>query len=169
MKKEGVLKVKRLSSTAELPCYALDSDLGFDLRADESITLAPYEQKEVKTGVAIQIPDNHIGLIRDRAGIVTKMGVHTAAGTFDPGFRGEVSIVLINFGEQTIQVEKGMRIAQMIIMPVSKVKIQEVKSLPLTERYDRGFLSTGLNNGEKEKNKNTRIFRFKRKKEVKNA
>ncbi|MFH1500390.1 MAG: dUTP diphosphatase [archaeon] len=158
-----VLKVKRLSRTAELPSYSMGSDLGFDLRADESVTLAPYEQKAVKTGIAIQIPEKFIGLIRDRAGIVTKMGVHTAAGTFDPAFRGEITVVLINFGEQTIQVEKGMRIAQMIILPVAKPSIQEVKSLPITERYDRGFLSTGLNEKEILK-KEKKFFRLRSKK-----
>ena len=138
------LNVKKLFSDVSLPEYALSSDVGFDLRANETVTLQPFEQKVVRTGIAIKIPEGHVGLVRDRAGITTKMGVHTAAGTFDPAYRGEVSIVLINFGEETVQVEKGMRIAQMIILPVKKVKIKEVKQLDLTDRYDRGFGSTGM-------------------------
>lgn len=139
-----ILKVKRFFHDVSLPEYAMSSDVGFDLRANETINLAPFEQKTIRTGMAMQIPDGHVGLIRDRAGITTKMNVHTAAGTFDPAYRGEVSVVLINFGEETVQIEKGMRIAQMIIMPVRKVKIQEVKKLDLSDRYDKGFGSTGM-------------------------
>lgn len=142
--KEDTLEVKKLFSDVYLPEYALSSDVGFDIRANETITLQPFEQKTVRTGIALKIPEGHVGLIRDRAGITTKMNVHTAAGTFDPAYRGEVSIVLINFGEETVQVEKGMRVAQMIILPVKRVKIKEVKQLELTDRYDRGFGSTGM-------------------------
>jgi len=141
---KDALLVKKFFPDVSLPEYALPSDVGFDLRANETITLAPLEQKEVKTGIAIQIPEGHVGLVRDRAGIITKMNVHTAAGTFDPAYRGEVSVILVNFGDDSVQIEKGMRIAQMIILPVKKVKIKEVKQLPVTERYDRGFGSTGM-------------------------
>lgn len=151
MKKEGkteknVLNVKRFFHDVSLPEYALSSDVGFDLRANETVSLAPFEQKNVRTGIAVQIPEGHVGLIRDRVGITTQMNVHTAAGTFDPAYRGEVSIVLINFGEESVEIEKGMRIAQMIIIPVVKARIQEVKSLPISDRYDRGFGSTGMKN-----------------------
>ncbi len=138
------LKVQKINKEAEIPSYALESDVGFDLRAVEDVTLEPYEQKKVKTGIIIEIPKGHVGLIRDRAGIVTKMGVHTAAGTFDPAYRGEVSIILVNFGDETVKIEAGMKICQMIIIPVTKVKIKQVKSLSATERHDRGFGSTGI-------------------------
>lgn len=139
-----VLKVKKFFSNLELPEYALESDVGFDLRAAEKVSLAPMEQKTVRTGIAIQIPEGHVGLVRDRVGIITKLGVHTAAGTFDPAFRGEVSIVLVNFGDEACLIEPGMRIAQMIVIPVTKVKIQEVSRLDITDRYDRSFGSTGM-------------------------
>ena len=141
---EKVLNVKKFFHDVSLPEYALASDVGLDIRANETVTLAPFEQKTVRTGIAIEVPQGHVGLIRDRAGITTKMNVHTAAGTFDPAYRGELSIVLINFGEETIEIEKGMRIAQLIILPVVKVKVKEVKSLPVTGRYDRSFGSTGM-------------------------
>jgi len=141
---ENVLNVKKFFHDVSIPEYALDSDVGFDLRANETVSLAPFEQKTVRTGIAVEIPKGCVGLIRDRAGITTKMNVHTAAGTFDPAYRGEVSVVLINFGEETVQIEKGMRIAQMIIIPVVKVKIKEVKALSVTDRYDRSFGSTGM-------------------------
>ena len=141
---KNILKVKKLLSGIELPEYAFPTDVGLDLRAAEAVSLAPYEQKAVKTGIALEIPEGHVGLIRDRAGIITKMGIHTAAGTFDPAYRGEVSVVLINFGEESVSVEPGMRIAQIIIIPVTKVQIKEVKELGETERHDRGFGSTGM-------------------------
>jgi len=143
-KPETILKLKKLSKDVELPEYALDTDLGFDIRANETVTIPISEQRTIKTGFAIEIPEGHIGLVRDRAGIITKMGLHTAAGTFDPAYRGEVSIVLVNCGEHDVQVEKGMRIAQMIILPVTKAKLKEVKELSSTERDKRGFSSTGF-------------------------
>jgi dUTP pyrophosphatase len=136
--------VKKFSADAALPEYMIQSDVGLDIRANETVMIRPLEQKIVRTGIAIKIPDNHVGLIRDRAGIVSKMNVHTAAGTFDPAYRGEVSIVLINFGEETVEIEKGMRIAQLVIIPITKVKVKQVDSLPITERYDKGFGSTGM-------------------------
>lgn len=139
-----VLEVKKLSKDAVLPQYYLGSDIGIDLVAVEDVAFAPMEQKEVKTGIAIKIPEGHVGLIRDRAGIVTKMNVHTVAGTFDPGYRGEVSILLVNFSDEEVEIGKGMRVAQMIIMPVSKVVIKEVKSLDKTERGEKGFGSSGI-------------------------
>jgi len=144
-KKAGnVLLVKKFFSDVCLPEYMLASDVGLDIRANEDITLKPLEQKAVRTGIAIKIPEGHVGLVRDRAGIVSKMNVHTAAGTFDPAYRGEVSVVLINFSDDTVEIEKGMRIAQLVIMPVAKVKVQEVGKLPFTERYDKSFGSTGI-------------------------
>lgn len=139
-----VLEVKKFFDGALLPAYAMESDVGIDLRSWESAVLRPMEQKAIRTGIAIKIPEGHVGLIRDRAGIVSKMNVHTAAGTFDPAYRGEISIVLINFSDDTVQIEKGMRIAQLIIIPVTKVKVTEVKKLDITERYDKGFGSTGI-------------------------
>jgi dUTP pyrophosphatase len=141
---KDTLLVKKFSSEACLPEYMMSTDVGLDIKANENIILRPLEQKTVRTGIAIKIPENHVGLIRDRAGIVSKMNVHTAAGTFDPAYRGEVSIVLINFGDDTVEIEKGMRIAQLVIIPVTKVKVKQVDSLPITERYDKGFGSTGL-------------------------
>lgn len=142
--KEKVLKVKKLAKDAEMPEYATATDIGFDLRASEDIEIEPGEQKTIRTGIAIEIPAGHVGLVRDRAGVITKMKVHTVAGTFDPAYRGEVSVVAVNFGDETACIEKGMRIAQMIILPVAKVKIKEVKKLSETARGSRGFGSTGL-------------------------
>lgn len=138
------LLVKRINKEAVLPSYSFESDVGLDLIATEDVCFLPMEQKPVKTGLIIKIPEGYVGLIRDRAGIVSKMNVHSVAGTFDPGYRGEVSVILVNFSDEEVEIEKGMKIAQLIILPVTKVKVQEVKSLEETKRGSKGFGSTGL-------------------------
>jgi dUTP pyrophosphatase len=147
---EVILKFLKLSKKAETPEYILGTDVGFDLKAIENVTLFPLEQKIVRTGIAMEIPKGYVGLVRDRAGIVQKMNVHTVAGTFDSGFRGAVSIILVNMSEETVEIEEGMRIAQIILIPVVKAKIQEVKKLSNTERGEKGFGSTGIKEIERE-------------------
>ena len=150
---EITLGFLKLSKDAEAPEYVFDSDAGFDLKALETVSLFPYEQKTLRTGIAIEVPEGYVGIVRDRAGIVQKMNVHTVAGTFDSGYRGEVSIMLVNMNDETVEIEKGMRIAQIILVPVVKAKITEVKKLSETERGDRGFGSTGMKEIIKELNK----------------
>ena len=162
-KKEKVVKTEnkgeislnflKLSKDAESPEYAFDTDAGFDLKAIENVSLFPLEQKEARTGIVIEVPKGYVGIVRDRAGIVQKMNVHTVAGTFDSGYRGEVSIMLVNMNDKTVEIEKGMRIAQIILLPIAKAKIVEVKKLSETERGERSFGSTGMKEITKELNK----------------
>jgi dUTP pyrophosphatase len=142
--KNNILKVKKLAKDVELPEYALESDVALDLRANEDVVLQPFEPKAIKTGIIIEIPSGCVGLIRDRAGVLKDMNVHSSAGTFDSSYRGEVSIVMMNEGEESMQIEKGMRIAQLLIVPVVKVKVVEVKEVSSTLRGKRSFGSTGL-------------------------
>jgi dUTP pyrophosphatase len=139
-----VLNFLKLSKNAESPEYAFNTDAGFDLKAIENVSLFPFEQKDVRTGIAIEIPKGYVGIVRDRAGIVQSMNVHAVAGTFDSGYRGEVSIMLVNMNDKTVEIEKGMRIAQIILIPVVKARIVEVKKLSETERGKKGFGSTGM-------------------------
>lgn len=150
---EVSLNFLKLSKEAEAPEYALDTDAGFDLKAIENVSIFPFDQKKVSTGIAIEVPEGHVGIVRDRAGIVQKMNVHTVAGTFDSGFRGEVSIMLVNMNDKTVEIEKGMRIAQIILVPVVKAKINEVKKLSETSRGEKGFGSTGMKEIIRELNK----------------
>lgn len=138
------LLVKRINKESVLPDYSFNSDVGLDLVAVEDVCFTSGEQKAVKTGLIVKIPDGHVGLIRDRAGIVSEMNVHAVAGTFDPGYRGEVSVVFVNFSDSEVEIEKGMKIAQLIILPVLKAKVIEVKNLDKTVRGSRGFGSSGL-------------------------
>jgi dUTP pyrophosphatase len=143
LKKEELL-VKRLKKEAELPMYNYSTDIGLDLTSVEDVSFLPMEQKAVKTGLVVKIPEGCVGLIRDRSGIVSKMNLHTAAGTIDPGYRGELTVILVNFSDKELMVESGMKIAQLLIIPVSKVKVKEVKTLEKTERGEKGFGSTGF-------------------------
>ncbi len=153
MKSEVNLNFLKISKDAEAPEYALNTDAGFDLKALENVSIFPFDQKKVSTGIAIEVPEGYVGIVRDRAGIVQKMNVHTVAGTFDSGFRGEVSIMLVNMNDKTVEIEKGMRIAQIILVPIVKAKITEVKKLSSTERGDKGFGSTGMKEIIRELNK----------------
>jgi dUTP pyrophosphatase len=152
--KKGInLNFLKLSKEAEAPEYALDTDAGFDLKALENVSIFPFDQKKVSTGIAVEIPEGYVGIVRDRAGIVQKMNVHTVAGTFDSGFRGEVSIMLVNMNDKSVEIEKGMRIAQIILIPIVKAKITEVKKLSETKRGEKGFGSTGMKEIIRELNK----------------
>ena len=151
MKKEVVLKIKRLDKGLEIPKYINETDAGLDLRAAKDVVIKPHEQKTVNCGIVIEISEGCVGYLKDRAGIVTKMNVHVVAGTIDSGYRGEVSVVLFNLGEREAMIERGMRIAQMIIIPVIRVKIQEIDSVSKTKRSNRGFGSTGIKEISSEK------------------
>lgn len=128
------LKVKKIDEKALIPEYAYESDVALDIRSIETVTIKPFEQKEIKTGIAIEIPDNHVGIIRDRVGIVTKIGCHVIAGTFSSTYRGEITIFMVNYTNTEVQIEEEMKVAQIVILPVAKLPVEEVENLSETER-----------------------------------
>ena len=130
---------------AIIPKYAHEGDAAFDFYSVEDVLLKIGEKKLIKTGIKMAIPENHVGLIWDRSGLAAKNGIHVMAGVIDSIYRGEILIVLKNLGEGDFQIEKGMRIAQMLIQPVVTAKLEEVESLDDTERAENNFGSTGLN------------------------
>ena len=138
------LKIKRLDKELELPNFAHEHDAAMDLRASHSEVLQPGEKKIVKTGIQMAIPKGYAGLIWDRSGLAAKHSIHTMAGVIDAGYRGEIGIVMINLGQTEFQVEKGMRIAQIILHPILNMKVTEVDDLDETSRGEGGFGSTGL-------------------------
>ncbi|MEM0480771.1 MAG: dUTP diphosphatase [Candidatus Aenigmatarchaeota archaeon] len=137
------LKVKKIDENAKLPERKREGDAGLDLYCLESFEIKPNEIKVVRTGIAVEIPKGYFGLIKDRSGLATK-GLHVLAGVIDENYRGEVQVVLINFGKETISFEKHSRIAQLIIIPYLKVEIEETKELSESLRGTSGFGSTGL-------------------------
>lgn len=138
------LRVKRIHKEARLPSYGHPGDAGMDLYADEDVVLERGNPVPVPTGIQVAIPVGHVGLVWDKSG-VSLSGVHRLAGVIDAGYRGEIRVVLINLTEKPYTVERGKKIAQMLIQPVFSVEIEEADNLDGTDRGEGGFGSTGLN------------------------
>ncbi len=130
-----------------LPTYATDQSAGMDLTAalEEAIELAPGQRALVPTGISIALPPGYEAQIRPRSGLAIKYGVTVlnTPGTIDADYRGEIKVVLINHGQDEFVIERGMRIAQMVIARHANVKWNVVKDLNETERGEGGFGSTG--------------------------
>ncbi|MDO4436701.1 MAG: dUTP diphosphatase [Coriobacteriaceae bacterium] len=138
--------IKRLDPSVELPSYAYEGDAGLDLRANESVDIAPYERALVSTGLAIAIPDGYAGFVQPRSGMALKRGLTIAntPGLIDAHYRGELKIILVNLNaEETIHIERGERIAQLVIQQVPTVHLIEVDELDETDRGTGGFGSSG--------------------------
>tara|TARA_Y100001958_G_C21221865_1_gene547222 strand:- start:500 stop:940 length:441 start_codon:yes stop_codon:yes gene_type:complete len=140
--------IKRLSNRVNLPKYETDGSSGMDLAADieQPIKIAPGEITIIPTGISVLIPKNFEIQIRPRSGLAAKnqVSVLNTPGTIDADYRGELKVILINLGKKNFFVESGTRIAQMVICPIIKAKIKEVKSLESTSRGSGGFGSTGM-------------------------
>ncbi len=128
----------------EQPHYAHPGDAGFDLRACEELTIPAGGRVMAPTGFRLAIPAGYVGLVWDRSGLAAKHGIHCLAGVIDSGYRGEVKVVLQNLGDRPFVVERGMRIAQMLIQPVAEAQLTRVESLEESSRGEGGFGSTGL-------------------------
>ena len=137
------LKVKRIHPDAKLPVYGHPGDAGLDLFSVADRELAPGEVFAVPTGVQIAVPPGHVGLVWDKSGI-SLQGVHRLAGVIDAGYRGEIQVVMINLGGTPFAIRKGMKIAQMLVQPVTSVIVVESDALDDTSRGEGGFGSTGL-------------------------
>ena len=132
----------------DLPAYATEHAAGLDLMAaiSEPITIAAGKRAMVPTGIAIALPVGFEAQVRPRSGLAAKHGmtVLNSPGTIDADYRGEIKVILINFGEIDVLVEPKSRIAQLIVAPVVQIRWDEVNSLPETARGEGGFGSTGL-------------------------
>ena len=145
------IEIKRLphSEDLPLPSYETEQAAGMDLRAalpeDNPMTLAPGETKMVPTGLSMALPQGFEAQIRPRSGLAAKFGVTVlnSPGTIDSDYRGEVKVILINHGPEAFEINRGDRIAQMVIAPVIQGILQETDALPDTERGEGGFGSTG--------------------------
>lgn len=140
------LKIRRIDPAAQLPTYAHPGDAGMDVRSLETVTLAPGARALVRTGLVFQLPPDAEAQVRPRSGLALRHGVTVlnAPGTIDAGYRGEVGVVLVNLGEAPFTVEKGMKVAQVVVAPVVRAAIVEVAETDATERGADGFGSTGV-------------------------
>lgn len=140
------LPIKRLDPTVELPSYAYAGDAGLDLRASESAVLKPLERRLVSTGLAIAIPEGYAGFVQPRSGLALRKGLSMAntPGLIDAHYRGELKVCTVNLDSQNdIVIERGERIAQLVIQKVPVVTLTEVDELDETDRGTGGFGSSG--------------------------
>jgi dUTP pyrophosphatase len=140
------LAIQRLREDALLPTRAHDDDAGLDLYAVEAVTLAPGARGTVPTGIAVEIPERHAGLVLPRSGLAARHGITVvnAPGLIDAGYRGEILVVLLNTDRETaFAVAAGDRIAQLLITRIESPDLIEVAELPPTRRADGGFGSSG--------------------------
>jgi dUTP pyrophosphatase len=139
------LPLKRLRADAILPARAYDADAGLDLAACERVELEPGARAVVGTGLAVAIPDGHAGFVQPRSGLAAEHGIAivNSPGLVDAGYRGELKVVLLNTDrEASFVVEPGMRIAQLVVVPVAFPEPREVDELPVSERGEKGFGSS---------------------------
>ena len=143
-----MLRVKRLEEGARLPVVAHPGeDLGYDVFALEGVVLAAHQTVRVRTGIAVEARHPQTGaplglLVRDRSSMAAR-GLATTAGVIDPGYRGEVQIVMTNLGERAAELKAGEKIAQMIPVPVLTGHVEETAVLEASAREDKGFGSSG--------------------------
>ena len=139
------IPIKRLDDRLPVPAHAHAGDGGVDLYAREAVELGPGERAMVATGIAVAIPEGHAGFVTPRSGLAARHGISVVngPGLVDAGYRGEIKAVLVNLSDETFQIERGDRIAQLVVIPVAVQEFVEVDELPSTGRGAGGFGSTG--------------------------
>jgi len=142
------VKFQRHADDVVLPDYATPGAAGMDIAAhlDTAVTLAPFARAAIATGFSMQLPSGYEAQIRPRSGLALKHGVTVAnaPGTIDSAYRGEVAVILINLSQQDFTITPGMRIAQMVIAPVTHCRFEDTLQLDMSDRGAGGFGSTGL-------------------------
>ena len=137
---------RRIHPDAVIPAYAHESDAGMDVRSVDDVVIPPGRRALVHTGLVMQLPPCAEAQVRPRSGLALKHGVTVlnAPGTIDAGYRGEVGVILANFGDSDFEVKKGDRIAQLVVAPVTQPAVVEVDEVSSSDRGDGGFGSTGV-------------------------
>jgi len=142
------IKHLRKNLPFSMPQYMTEGASGMDLYAslEEEVTLEPGERKLISTGIAVAIPEGFEGQVRPRSGLAIKNGIGlvNGPGTIDSDYRGEIGVLMINFGEEAFIIRNGERIAQMVISQVFRATLEEVDDLPATQRQGGGFGHTGV-------------------------
>ena len=141
------LEFRKLDPDVPLPRRARDGDAGLDLRANGEFKVGPGERAMVPTGLAVAIPPGHAGLVLPRSGLASRHGLTlvNSPGLIDEGYRGEIVVAVVNLDpDDPVEVRKGDRIAQLVVVPYAEVEPAEVAELPPTGRGEAGFGSTGL-------------------------
>jgi dUTP pyrophosphatase len=142
------IEVQRVGNRGEplpLPSYATSGAAGLDLRADVPTALRPGERALVPTGISVAIPPGYEGQVRPRSGLALRNGITclNSPGTIDSDYRGEVCVILVNHGQESVTLARGERIAQLVVAPFSRAELAQVDELPGTSRGSGGFGHTG--------------------------
>lgn len=137
------VKIKKLNLEAKLPKYAHPGDVGLDLYSLEDYELKPSERRIFLVGFALEFPTGYAAIVKDKSSLPKNGGVHTMGGVFDAGYRGEYNVNLINLGQESYQIKRGDKIAQLVIFPVAIAELQEVETLSDSSRGTGRFGSTG--------------------------
>ena len=140
------LKFKRIHPDATLPAYAHPSDAGMDLRSVADVTIPRFGRAPVPTGLVALLPPGYEAQVRPRSGLALKKGVTVlnSPGTIDSGYRGEIGVILANFGDEAFEVKKGDKVAQLVLAPVTQAAVEETDVVDATDRGAGGFGSTGV-------------------------
>ena len=144
-----VIKIKKLSPEVKTPTYAFEFDSGFDLYSTEKIYLNPFGRALVPTGISLEIPEGYEIQVRPKSGLAINMGITVlnTPGTVDKGYSGEIKVIIFNANNNSVIIEKGMKVAQAVLCPVvhgKYVRFEDVDELGDSERAEGGFGSTGI-------------------------
>ncbi len=138
------LKIKKLNTGAILPTRAHHDDAGLDLYSIEEIKIASGERVVIATGLAFAVPSGYVGLVWDKSGVALNLGLTCLAGVLDAQYRGELKIVVLNVGPETVEIKSGQKVAQLLIQKIELPEVVEVDDLTVTDRDGGGFGSTGI-------------------------
>jgi dUTP pyrophosphatase len=138
------IKIKRMHDNAKLPNYAHPGDVGLDLYSRENdCTLQPGDRKVFYVGFALEFEEGYVAMVKDRSSLPNHHGLHTMGGVYDAGYRGEYNVQLVNLGNEAVTIEKGRKIAQLLIFPIIIANIEEITELSDSARGNGNFGSTG--------------------------
>lgn len=137
------VQIQRINPEAKMPVLAYEGDAGMDIFSTEELEIPPGEKAVIKTGLKLAIPKGYAGFVWDKSGLALKHHLKTMAGVIDSNYRGEFMVVLTNMGKETYHVEKGSKIAQLVIAPVASLEIVEADIQDETDRGEGGFGSSG--------------------------
>ncbi|MGW8184671.1 MAG: dUTP diphosphatase [Candidatus Moraniibacteriota bacterium] len=138
------IEIKKINPEAKIPIYAIKNDAGMELYSVQDLIVEPGKILTCETGITMAIPVGYVGLIWDKSGVAFKGGIKTMGGVIDSSYRGEIKIILINLSDKVYVINKGDKVAQMLIQKVESPDIEEVEVLDDTERGEGGFGSTGI-------------------------
>jgi dUTP pyrophosphatase len=142
-----LIEFRKLDPDVALPRRARDGDAGLDIQANDTVKVGPGERAMVPTGLAVAVPAGHAGLVLPRSGLASRQGLTLAnsPGLIDEGYRGEIIVAVVNLDpDQPVEIRKGDRIAQLLVVPFAPVEVAEVAELPPSSRGESGFGSSGV-------------------------